>query len=134
MPTTTCRDCEVEVSTSALQCPECGAPFPYKETWDGYGYEYKSEATFLGQPLVHISFKYRPNKVPVVAQGWLAIGQFSAGFVNISQFGLGPICLSQFALAGMAISQFCASAVGIAQMGLVYDGWGQMIYKIKDLL
>ena len=134
MPTTPCRDCGREVSTNAPSCPGCGAIQPYKAEWDGYGFEYKSETTLIGLPLVHVSFKYRPNRVPVVAKGWVAVGQFSAGFVNISQFGVGPICVSQFALAGVAVSQICASILGVCQIGVLYDGVGMLVYRLKDLL
>ena len=53
----TCRECKHQVSQEAKACPNCGAPHPAKLKWDGYGYEYKSESTFLGLPLIHISFK-----------------------------------------------------------------------------
>jgi hypothetical protein len=131
---THCRDCGHEVSTGALACPHCGAPFPYLDHWDGYGWEWKSRAALLGMPLVHISFKYRANRMPVVARGWLAVGQFSYGFVNISQFGFGPFAVSQFAVAGVALSQFCAAVVAVCQIGIVYDGWGQLVWRVADLL
>lgn len=128
----TCRDCGIQVSNQAMACPECGAPYPYKEKWDGWGYEYKSDATLLGLPLVHVSFKYRFNRTPVIARGWLAIGQFSAGFVNISQFGVGPFCLSQFALAGVAIMQMGAAVMALCQIGLTYTGLGQVVIELKE--
>ncbi len=134
MPTSHCRDCQHVVSTTAVACPECGAPFPYRDTWDGYGFEWKSARTLLGLPLVHVSFKYRANRTPVVAKGWIAVGQFSAGFLNISQFGVGPFAISQFALAGVALSQICAAVVAVCQIGIVFDGFGQVIVRLKDLL
>lgn len=130
----TCRDCGHEVSTTALACPGCGAPFPYKPNWDGYGFEWKTEASLLGLPLVHISFKYRANRTPVVARGWLAIGQFSSGVVNISQFGFGPFAVSQFAVAGVALSQICTAVAAVCQIGFVYEGWGQLVWRLKDLI
>lgn len=133
MPTTECRDCQREVSPAAWACPECGAPSPADPDWDGWGYEYKSNAVFLGLPLLHVAFKFRQNRMPVVAKGWLAIGQFSYGFVNLSQFGVGPFCLSQFALAGVALSQICAAPLAICQIGVVYNGWGQLVFKLVDI-
>jgi len=134
MPTTPCRDCQTAVSTTAQKCPQCGAPYPYKAAFDGYGFEFKSRQVLLGMPLLHVSFKYRPNRMPVVAKGWLAIGQFSCGLVNISQFGVGPICISQFALAGAAVMQIGAAVLGVCQIGLVYEGVGMVICRLKDLL
>ena len=85
---------------SGQACPGCGAPYPAREKWDGYGFEYKSQTTLFGWPLVHISFKYRPNRLPVVAKGVIAVGQFGVGLVNISQFGIGLFSLAQFTIAG----------------------------------
>ena len=48
-----CRDCRHQVSEQALSCPHCGAPYPARAQWDGWGYEYKSKAKLLGLPLVH---------------------------------------------------------------------------------
>ena len=72
-----CRECQHEISTQAAFCPNCGAPFPARDKGDGWGFEYKSQATLLGLPLLHISFKYRSNCVPVPAKGIIAIGQFA---------------------------------------------------------
>ncbi len=44
------------------------APYPAKEKWDECGFEYKSEATLFGLPLLHISFKYRPNRIALSCQ------------------------------------------------------------------
>ncbi len=130
-----CRECSHQVSDQAVSCPDCGAPYPVREHWDGYGYEYKSQATFLGWPLVHISFKYRPNRVPVVAKGIIAVGQFGIGVINISQFGIGLFSLSQFTIAGYALAQFAAAYACIAQIGIyVEQGSGQFVIRLADIL
>jgi hypothetical protein len=130
-----CRDCKHKVSEQAYTCPNCGAMYPAKPTWDGWGYEYKSKASFLGLPLVHISFKYRMNRMPVVARGVFAIGQFGAGIINISQFGIGVISISQFTIAGYAIAQFAVAYSCIAQIALYVDqGYGQVVHRIADVL
>jgi hypothetical protein len=123
------------VSDQAVSCPGCGAPYPARQRWDGYGFEYKSQATFLGWPLLHISFKYRPNRVPVVAKGVIAVGQFGIGLVNISQFGIGLFSVSQFTIAGYALAQFAAAYACIAQIGLYVErGYGQFVVRLADLL
>ena len=94
-----CRECGHNISEQAAFCPGCGAPYPARDKWDGVGFEYKSEATLLGLPILHISFKYRPNRRPVVAKGIIAIGQFAYGVVTISQFGVGVFSVSQFTIA-----------------------------------
>ncbi len=130
-----CRDCGREISESALACPNCGAPYPSRDKWDGWGYEYKSEARILGMPLLHISFKYRPNHVPVPARGFISIGQFGAGIINISQFGVGVFSLSQFTVAGFAVCQLGAAYSLIAQVGLYWEkGYGQIVINLGNVL
>ena len=131
----TCRECRHEVSEQAAACPHCGAPHPAKAEWDGWGFEYKSSATLLGLPFVHISFKYRPNRTPVPARGVFAIGQFAVGVFTISQFGVGVVSLSQFTIAGFALAQFAVAYSLIAQIGLYIDeGHGQIVKKLGELL
>ena len=130
-----CTDCQHAVSEQALSCPNCGAPFPAREKWDGWGFEYKTETTIMGLPLLHVSFKYRPNRVPVPAKGVISIGQFGIGIINISQFGLGVISISQFTIAIYALSQFAVAYSLIAQIGLyIRDGYGQLVWNIMELM
>ncbi len=130
-----CRQCRQQVSDQAIACPGCGAPYPAREQWDGYGFEYKSQTNFLGLPLLHISFKYRPNRLPVVAKGVIAIGQFATGLVTVSQFGVGLISLGQFTIAGYALAQFALAYACIAQFGLYLEqGYGQFVIALAELL
>ena len=117
-----CRECSQEISEQAAACPNCGAPNPAQEKWDGYGFEYKSKATLVGLPILHISFKYRSIRKPVPAIGVIAIGQFAAGGLAISQFGFGIVSISQFALAAVAFAQFAAAYDGLAQFGIFLKG------------
>ena len=89
----------------------------------------------MGWPLVHISFKYRPNRVPVVAKGVIAIGQFACGGFTLSQFGIGLVSISQFTIAGLALAQFALAYRLIAQIGIyVHEGTGQFVVSLPDLL
>ena len=118
-----------------MLCPQCGAPYPAREKWDGYGYEYKSKATLLGLPLVHISFKYRSNRLPVPARGFFAIGQFACGFFTLSQFGVGVVSVSQFTIAGWALAQFALAYSCIAQLAIyIHSGHGQMVKSLSELM
>ncbi len=129
-----CRECSHEVSEQALSCPNCGAPRPAKDQWDGWGFEYKSQTTLMGLPLVHISFKYRPNRRPVPAKGLIAIGQFGMGIVTIAQFGIGLFGVCQFAIAGYALAQFAFAWSLIAQIGVyLHEGAGQVVFKLAEL-
>jgi len=130
-----CRECGHKVSEQAFACPSCGAPYPARANWDGWGFEYRSRAQILGMPWLHVSFKFRPNKMPVPARGFIAIGQFGMGVINISQFGIGLLSISQFTIAGFALAQFGIAYSLVAQIGLYVDqGYGQLVFKLSDLL
>ena len=130
-----CRECRRDISEQAIFCPQCGAPYPTKEKWDGWGFEYKSKLVISGLPLVHISFKYRPNRMPVPAKGVIAIGQFAYGIVVISQFGLGVISVSQFTIAGFALAQFAIAYSLVAQFGIyLNEGRGLFVRSLAELI
>ena len=130
-----CRECQREISEQALACPHCGAPVPARAQWDGWGCEFKTKATLFGLPLLHVSFKYRPNRMPVPARGIVAIGQFGAGVFVLAQFGVGAVCVSQFALAGFALAQLAVAYSLIAQIGLyVRCGHGQFVQSLAELV
>ena len=130
-----CRECRREVSEQALTCPQCGAPYPARAQWDGWGFEYKSKTALFGLPLVHVSFKYRPNRMPVPARGVVAIGQFACGIFTLSQFGIGVVSVSQFTVAGFALAQFAAAYSLIAQIGIyVREGHGQIVTSFAELI
>ena len=89
----------------------------------------------FGLPLLHVSFKYRPNRMPVVAKGVIAIGQFACGGFTLSQFGVGLVSISQFTLAGFALAQFAVAYRLIAQIGLyIHEGAAQFVIHLSDLL
>ncbi|HRT05921.1 MAG TPA: zinc ribbon domain-containing protein [Kiritimatiellia bacterium] len=130
-----CRECRREVSEQAMSCPHCGAPCPAREKWDGWGFEYKTKTELFGLPLLHVSFKYRPNRLPVPARGVFAVGQFACGVFVVSQFGLGVFSVSQFTVAGFAIAQFAAAYTLIAQLGIyLRAGQGQIVRSLAELL
>jgi len=89
----------------------------------------------MGLPLIHISFKYSPNRKPVPAKGIIAIGQFGIGVITIAQFGIGLISVCQFTIAGYALAQFALAGSLIAQIGIyVSTGVGQTVLKLSELL
>jgi hypothetical protein len=116
-------------------CSNCGVPYPAKERGDGWGYEYKSEARLFGLPILHVSFKYRHNRVPVPAKGIIAIGQFACGVLTISQFGLGAFSVSQFTVAGFVLAQFALAYSLIAQFGVfLHEGRGQFVCSLAEVM
>lgn len=115
-------------------CPTCGISAPIKSESEGRGFEYKSEATLFGLPILHICFKYRGRRRPVPAKGIIAIGQFAFGIVTISQFGVGLFSLSQFTITGWGVAQFALAYSLIAQFGLyIHQGQGQFVMSFAQL-
>jgi hypothetical protein len=85
--------------------------------------------------VLHISFKYRPNRVPVPARGVIAIGQFACGLVTISQFGIGLVSISQFTVAVYALAQLAFAYSLIAQLGIyIHEGHGQFVKSLSELI
>jgi len=85
--------------------------------------------------VLHISFKYRPNRVPVPAKGVIAIGQFACGFVTISQFGIGLVSISQFTVACLALAQSAFAYSLIAQIAVyIHEGHGQLVKSLGGLI
>ena len=127
MPLTRCRECNKEISTQAVGCPHCGAPFPARRRWTGRGFEWKSEQTLCGYPLVHVAFGRDENNRLRVARGVIAIGQFGIGLVTFAQFGIGILFgFGQFILGLTGIAQFAITALfGIGQFATGYIAIGQ---------
>lgn len=136
MAMTTCRECGKDVSTEALVCPHCGAPqaglkpvwgfFGWKRPW---GFEWKSERTYLGYPLVHIAVGRDELGKLRVAKGVIAIGQFAVGAITIAQFGVGFLFgFGQFMLGLTALAQFAGAVlVGVGQFASGYVAVGQLV-------
>lgn len=83
--------------------------------YEGWRYEYKSERTLWGLPLVHINLSQRGL---TWARGVLAIGNVATGVVAIGCFAagifsLGAICLGLLALAGMAMGLVALGGISL---------------------
>ena len=83
--------------------------------YEGWHYEYKSERTLFGLPLVHINLSQRGLTwargivaIGNVATGVVAIGCFAAGILS-----LGAICLGLLVLAGMAVGLVALGGISI---------------------
>jgi hypothetical protein len=121
-----CRECNTQVSTDAPMCPQCGTPRPSEAKWHGSGYEWKSERTILGIPLVHVAFGKDAKGKLRVAKGIVAIGQFGIGLITVAQFGIGVLFgFGQFLLGLTAVAQFAGAllvSVGQFSTGIVTIG------------
>ena len=101
-----------------------------------FHYEYKSEKTFMGLPLVHINFGLKPVRAKGViaignaAQGIIAIGIVGLGVITLAPVGvglllaLGAIVVGGMALGSLAVGVIAGGAVsvGVFTMGAVAIG------------
>jgi hypothetical protein len=123
-----CRECQHQVSKTARACPHCGAPFPGRAHWQGTGYEWKSQATVFGYPLVHVALGRDARGKLRVAKGVIAIGQFGIGVITLAQFGIGLLFgFGQVFLALTAVAQVAITPVfGLGQLATGYIAIGQL--------
>lgn len=157
MPLTNCPECGHPVSDKAVTCPGCGHPLrtdiplrggvgPYS-----WGFEYKSKATLLGLPLIHIAQGFTLEGRMRVAKGFIAIGNVAVGVfaiggaavgvISIAGAGLGIISMAGFALGlfcgigGLAVGYIAVGgiAIGIYALGGLCFG-PHTIYNDPDLL
>lgn len=108
-----CNECGSEISDQAWSCPNCGYPMrignlPFFARLNWWGYEWKSETTLFGWPLVHIAIGWDMKTGRLLAaRGIIAIGQFGIGLITIAQFGIGILFgLGQFVFGTVVIAQF----------------------------
>jgi hypothetical protein len=129
MPLVTCSDCRNDVSDRAFTCPHCGRPLRPNNFC---GYEYRSETTLFGWPLIHIATGMDPltgrKRVArgIIAVGDVAVGGLAVGGLAIGGIALGGCALGVVALGGAALAVLLAvggAAVGgIALGGLAIGG------------
>lgn len=135
MTLTTCRECGKEISTQALTCPHCGAPRPADAAWTGTGFEWKSQRTYLGYPLVHIAVGKDQRGKRLVAKGIIAIGQFAVGLITVAQVGVGLLFgLGQFVCGLTVLAQFAGAVIlGVGQCATGYVAVGQVVLAYYGL-
>ncbi len=129
-----CPECQSSISEKAYSCPHCGYPLrevPVVVRRKRWGWQWKSETSLLGWPLVHIAigFDQQTGKL-LVAKGIIAIGWFAIGLITVAQFGVGLlfgfgqfiaglVVIAQFAMGGLfGLGQFACGMVAIGQMAL----------------
>jgi hypothetical protein len=94
----------------------------------GLPYEYKTDATFLGLPLVHIySGRRYPGQKWRVAKGWIACGEVAygglcAGGVSAGLISFGGLSFGVLSSMGAIVAALGLSAGAISVAGLVSFG------------
>jgi len=106
--------------------------------------EYRSRATFLGLPLIHVNYgcearivhgSYRDPRRFGLAKGWIAIGNVAVspflaiggvaiGGIAVGGVGIGVFCFSGFGLGAIVFSGAAAGILAMGGMALGYIAYG----------
>ena len=140
---TPCRECHAAVTAFDLVCPHCHAPRPAWPVFTGDGCEWKTEATWLGLPWIHVAFGLDASGQPRTARGIVAIGQravgvvalgiVACGFVSIGLVSLGLISIGVVAVAALAavgLNAIGPYAIGVVAAGFTVGGVAPFGWKI----
>ena len=140
MPLIACPECGKNLSDRAFACPHCGVPTGKNHPY--FGYEYRSEQTLWGWPLVHVATGYDPltgrKRIAkgIIAVGDVAVGGLAVGGVAFGGITLGGCSIGLLSLGGLAIGVLLALggcaigavALGGGAVGLVAIGGGAFGY------
>jgi hypothetical protein len=91
--------------------------------------QYRSRATILGLPLIHIAIGRSTEGGPGrgTARGWIAVGDIAFGVI----FALGGLAFGGVSLGGLAVGGICLAGLGIG--GYVLGGAAIGVYAVGGL-
>ena len=99
--------------------------------YDRWHYEYKSEATWFGLPLVHINLAQKGLcrakgvlAIGNVATGILAVGCFSFGLISIGAIALGLLVLGCLGLGALVVGAVALGGIALGGCAIGYLAFG----------
>ncbi len=140
-----CPNCSAPLAADVSACNHCGAPRPIEAA----GYEWKSSATWMGWPLMHVAFGCEEDGRPRVARGVVAIGPravgglacgivagggIALGIVSAGLVSIGVVSVAAIAAIGVnAVGplDFGVVAVGLMGGGVHFIGW-KMLFSLTQ--
>src|SRR5256885_14653733 len=117
--------------TESSKCPECGKPLVevlsrQSPAFLNAGKRYRSKATLLGWPVVHVALGPKDGELRGHAKGIIAIGDIATGGIAIGGFArgvvaIGGLALGLFSTGGLAVGVLCPTG-GLGAGGLASGG------------
>lgn len=124
-----CPECGQSISDEAYSCPHCGKPMRRPPTAVvGYGYEYKSETTLFGWPLIHVAGGIDPETgrkrvaCGIIAVGDIAVGGVAVGGLAFGGFAVGGVALGAVTLGGCSLGLLLAIGGAAVSLGVAVGG------------
>jgi RNA polymerase sigma factor (sigma-70 family) len=91
-------------------------------------FEYRSRATLLGLPLVHIRFGGTWANMQDMVKAWIAMGDCAIGLIfAFGGIAVAPICFGGFALGGVVFGGFAGGV-------LCYSGFGFGVWVVGGVI